>query len=92
MITPGVLSQMVEKISRALLMEGAVSGADRQALTAKVKRAIEAEFNVEDELMIEVEKILSAHMREVRSEGADVGELRKKILHQLAKEKGAVLR
>ncbi len=90
-IPNNIVNQMADKAAAELLMQGAARG-DRAHIAQTIKRALLQEMNVENELMVEVDKILRAHMTTVRAEGADVGKLRGQILAKLAKEKGVVLR
>jgi hypothetical protein len=92
MLPDGITKLIAQSASGALLMEGLVRGADRQKLSGLIRKAVLEELAVEEKLAVEAEKILRANMQAVRAEGADPGELRDKILAQLAKEKGVVLR
>ncbi len=91
MLPDSIITVMAQNCTRNLLMEGVVRG-DRAKLVRTVRRAIVQEMNVAEELEAEADKIIRAHMGQVRAEGADVLELKQKILNQLAKEKGVVLK
>lgn len=86
-----IVTVMAEACAKNLLMQGHVRG-DRQKLVRTARRAIVEELRVAEELEAEAEKIIRAHMGQVRSEGADVLALREKILDKLAREKGVVLK
>jgi hypothetical protein len=91
MLPDSIITVMAENCARNLLMEGAVRG-DRTKLVRTVRRAIVEEMRVAEELEAEAEKVIQAHMGQVRAEGADIFTLKEKILAQLAKEKGVVLK
>ena len=71
MLPDSIITVMAENCAKNLLMEGVVRG-ERAKLVRTVRRAIVQEMNVAQELEVEAEKIIRAHMGQVRSEGADV--------------------
>ena len=89
---PGIIKLMAEQCAERLLAERAVTGADRVKLVQLVTRAIAEELRVEETLLAEADRLIEEHYKEVRAQGADVGELRAKILHKLARDRGVVLR
>lgn len=91
MVPDSIITVMAQNCAKNLLMEGVVRG-DRAKLVRTVRLAIVQEMNVAQELEVEADKLIRAHMGQVRSEGADVLELKEKILAQLAREKGVVLK
>lgn len=90
-IPNGILDLIAKEAADGLLQSGTATG-DREHLVLAVRRAVQDELDVERRLRDEADKLLTAHMGAARSAGADVGELRARILNKLAKERGEVLR
>ncbi len=91
-LPPGIIKLMAEKAAESLLATKAARVDDRAHLVHAVERGIEEELGVEEKLLAEADKLLQAHHGAVRAQGANVAELREKIVRKLAQERGLVLR
>ena len=87
-----VMNLMAVKAAEGILKEGAVRGIDRAGLVRVIMRALNEEMAVERKIIEEAEKLLEAHMGALKGQKVDVGEMRSRIIHKLAREKGVVLR
>lgn len=92
MLPEPVVQAMAEKAAAELLRAGAVRVADRAHLTRLLHHALTEELSVERQLHEEADRLLAEHQRAAKAQGADLAELRRKILGKLARDKGLVLR
>lgn len=65
--------------------------ATENAIRVAVGSAIRDDLQEEDEIDLEVEKLLSRHAREIEKEDMDLSELRLKFKKQIAKQRGFII-
>jgi hypothetical protein len=83
---------MARETVRHLVDEGLIEAADRPALAARVRAALDEELSLEDRLNEEVRQILTQYADQMRRAGASYQEMYKKVKGQLARERKLILR
>ena len=82
---------MADSIVGALLESKAVRLDDRERIAGKVENVILADLEAEERLEEEARELLNKHYEMVRAEGAEYGELLRKIKAKLAQDRGIVI-
>ncbi len=85
------INHMAFVIVRDLIKKGLITAEDKNELTERVAKVIEADLKKEEELDEEVKELLLQYSEKMRKEDVDYGEMFRKIKTMLAKEKGIIL-
>ncbi len=85
------INHMAFVIVRNLIKKELITAEDKNELTERVAKVIEADLKREEELDEEVKELLLQHSDKMRKENVDYGEMFRKIKNMLAKERGIIL-
>jgi len=81
-------AEVVKRLQSAQMIETKAA----EAVTQRVRLAMQEEISVEERLNEEVRQILSDHSDEIRKAGASYQEMYKKVKQQLARDRKLTLR
>lgn len=81
-------AEVVKRLAAAQMIETKAA----EAVTQRVRMAMQEEINVEERINEEVREILSQHADDIRRAGASYQEMYKKVKQQLARDRKLILR
>jgi hypothetical protein len=81
-------AELVKRLAAAQMIETKAA----EAVTQRVRLAMQVEISVEERINEEVRQILSDHADEIRRTGASYQEMYKKVKNQLARDRKLILR
>jgi hypothetical protein len=86
------VSYMAGEVVKRLLASKMIEAPSTDALTQRLRVAVQDEISVEDRLNEEVRQILTQYADEMRRAGASYQEMFKKVKGELARQKKLILR
>jgi len=86
------VAHMAGEVVKRLLAAKMIETPSAEALTARVRTAMQDEISVEEKLNEEVRQILTQYSDEMRRTGAEYQEMYKKVKGQLARQRKLILR
>jgi len=86
------VSYMASEVVKRLVASKMIETPSAEALTKKVRAAMQDEISVEDRLNEEVRQILTQYADDMRRAGASYQEMYKKVKGELARQRKLILR
>ncbi len=86
------VSYMANELVKRLVASKMIETPSAEALTKKVRAAMQDEISVEDRLNEEVRQILTQYADDMRRAGASYQEMYKKVKGELARQRKLILR
>jgi hypothetical protein len=86
------VSYMANELVKRLVASKMIETPTAEALTKKVRAAMQDEISVEDRLNEEVRQILTQYADDMRRAGASYQEMYKKVKGELARQRKLILR